>query len=37
MLADGRVLDPWDRARDTLAHPAYRKVNQIVGVWPRPS
>ena len=37
MLDDGRVLDPWDRSRDSLAHPDYRKVNQIVGVWRRPA
>jgi len=34
MLDDGSVLDPWDRSRTTLRHPAYLKVHSVTGVWP---
>lgn len=36
MLADGAVLDPAGRHRTSLAHPEYRRVAQVVGVWRRP-
>jgi hypothetical protein len=29
----GRVLDPWDERRTSLAHPDYLAVDQVVGVW----
>lgn len=35
MLADGSVLDPYDRSRNTLTHPGYRGVAQVVGIWRR--
>lgn len=36
MLADGSVLDPWNRERTSLAHPDYLQVTQVTGVWRRP-
>ncbi len=36
MLGDGSVLDPYDRSRNTLTHPGYRGVAQVVGIWRRP-
>lgn len=36
MLADGSVLDPYKRERTSIAHPDYLKVDQVLGVWPRP-
>ena len=31
MLADGTVLDPFDRSRTTLHHPDYKKVDFVMG------
>ena len=31
MLADGTVLDPFKRERDTLRHPDYRAVDFVMG------
>lgn len=33
MLADGSVLDPFKRERTSLAHPDYRQIHQVVGIW----
>jgi hypothetical protein len=33
MLADGTVLDPFDATRTSIAHPDYRQVNTIIGIW----
>lgn len=33
MLADGAVLDPFRRERTSLAHPDYRQIDQIIGVY----
>ena len=33
LLADGSVLDPYDRSRISLTHPDYLSFSQIVGVW----
>jgi ABC-type bacteriocin/lantibiotic exporter with double-glycine peptidase domain len=34
MLADGRVLDPWDELRDSLTHPHYIAVHFVAGIYP---
>lgn len=36
MLADGRVLDPYNAERTTITHPDYIQVNQVAGIWRRP-
>lgn len=33
LRADGRVLDPWNPARTSLAHPDYRSVDHIDGIF----
>lgn len=33
MLADGTVLDPYKRERDSIRHPDYRKIESVAGVW----
>lgn len=35
MLADGSVFDPFKRERTSLAHPDYRAIDQVIGVWRR--
>jgi hypothetical protein len=36
MLDDGRVFDPFNAERMTLAHPDYLKISQVIGVRRRP-
>lgn len=33
LLGDGRVLDPFNRERDSLTHPDYHAVDFVAGIW----
>lgn len=37
MLADGTILDPYKRERDSLRHPDYLSVDSVAGVWKKPT